>query len=124
MKVMVPGKIVTSAYPPDQVSIGLSMLQQKRKAEFFGTDDRLFPLKVAQKIDATPFTLILHGKDDTVVPVAYSIELQHLLKERFSDSIVDLRVYPGEHGFDNTVNVDEAWLREGLSRVTAFWLGE
>lgn len=66
---------MTSANPPDRVSIGVSILQQKRKAELFGTDERLFPLKVLQKIDTAPFTLILHGKEDTAVPVAYSIEL-------------------------------------------------
>jgi hypothetical protein len=58
---------VTSAHPPERVALGISMLQQKRKAEFFGTDERLFPMKVLEKIDTAPFTLILHGEDDSAV---------------------------------------------------------
>jgi acetyl esterase/lipase len=120
---MKQGKIVTSANPPERVTLGISMLQQKLKAEFFGTDERLFPMKVLEQIDTAPFTLILHGEDDSAVPVVYSIDLERRLKEKFGDSKADLRIRPGEHGFDTTSNVDEPWLKEGLSRVTTLWLG-
>ena len=122
LKAMIPGKIVTSAIPPDRYPILLSILQQKRKAELFGTDEKLFPLKVLQKIDAAPFTLILHGEDDTVVPVASSIKLQSSMREKFGDSVVDLRIRPGEHGFDVTADLSEGWLNDGLARVTELWL--
>ncbi|KAK9426939.1 Alpha/Beta hydrolase protein [Lipomyces doorenjongii] len=123
LKAMEPGKIVTAADPPERMVIGLSLLQQKRKAEFFGTDERLFPMKVLEKLDTVPFILLLHGEDDRAVPVDYSIKFAEAIKERFGDK-VDLRIQPGEHGFDSTVDVDAPWLKEGLSRVTTLWLGD
>ena len=124
LKSMVPGKIVTAADPPARMPIALSITQQKRKAEFLGTDERLFPMKVLEKVDAVPFTFILHGKDDSAVPVDYSIKFADRIKERFGEGKVDLRIRPGEHGFDSEVDVNEPWLQEGLSRVTSLWLGD
>lgn len=124
LKGLVPGKIVTSAIPPDRFPIALSIMQQKRKAELFGTDDRLLPLKTLQKIDVAPFTLLLHGKDDTAVPIEYSIKLQDMMKKRFGDSVVDLVIRPGEHGFDLAMGLDEPWLNQALRRVTELWLHE
>lgn len=97
-------------------------MQQKRKAELFGTDDRLLPLKTLQKIHVAPFTLLLHGKDDMAGPIEYSIELQDMMKKRFGDSVVDLVIRPGEHGFDLATGLDEPWLNQALRRVTELWL--
>ncbi|KAK9489517.1 Alpha/Beta hydrolase protein [Lipomyces doorenjongii] len=82
LKAMEPGKILTAADPPERMVIGLSLLQQKRKAEFFGTDERLFAMKVLEKLDTVPFTLLLRGEDDSAVPVDYSIKVAEAIKER------------------------------------------
>jgi hypothetical protein len=63
LKTMVPGKIVTSAVPPERLQIWLSMVQQDRVQEFFGQDESLSPMKVLAKIDDAPFMLIMHGRD-------------------------------------------------------------
>ena len=46
---MQPDKIVTSAFPPERMDIGLSISQQNRRAEFQGDDDAFFPLRFVQK---------------------------------------------------------------------------
>lgn len=124
LKSMVPGKIVTAADPPDRLPIALSIVQQNRKTEFFGTDDRVYPLKMVEKVPAAPFTLILHGEDDTMVPINQSFMFTEAMKRRFGDASVELLIQPGEHGFDNTLSLDTPWLKQGLSRVTTLWLNE
>lgn len=124
LKSMIPGRIVTSAMPPERLPIALSINQQHRKAEFFGTDDRLYPFKVLEKLEKVPpFLLVIHGEDDSAIPVAESMKFSEILKKKFGDDIVDLRIRPGEHGFDEKSSVDEEWLKEGLRRVAYLWLG-
>jgi acetyl esterase/lipase len=125
LKNIKPGKIVTSADPPARLPIGLSLAQQTRTREFYGEDDRLYPLKVFEKVDAVPYMLIIHGEDDTVVPIGGSIEFAEAVRDRFGEEKVDLRIVPGgEHGFDISATLDMPWLKERLSKVTelvAWW---
>jgi acetyl esterase/lipase len=124
LKSIEPGKIVTSAEPPARMHIALSIAQQGRTLEFFGADERLFPVSVLQTLDDMPFVLILHGKDDTAVPVEGSVRFAELVRQKFGSGKVDLRIEPGEHGFDGSATLDMPWLKEGLNRVTELWLGK
>jgi carboxymethylenebutenolidase len=46
-----------------------------------------------------PATLILHGENDSVVPVEEAHKLEHLLKEQHA--IYQIKIYPHlDHGFD------------------------
>lgn len=63
LEAMVPGKIVTSAFPPERFQLWLSIAQQDRTEEFFGKDESLSPWKVLGKIGNAPFMLIIHGSD-------------------------------------------------------------
>ncbi|MCJ1388893.1 hypothetical protein MMC18_001744 [Xylographa bjoerkii] len=123
LRSMEPGKIVSSADPPARMPIALSIAQQGRKLEFWGEDERLFPVKVLQTVDEMPFVLVLHGKGDTSVPVEGSVRFAELVRRRFGVGKVDLRIRPGEHGFDAEARLDMPWLKEGLGRVTELWLG-
>lgn len=69
LNTMKPGKIVTSAFPPHRMDLGLLLEQQGRMLEFFGTDESLFLMKVMEKAKETPFIFILHGEEDDIVPV-------------------------------------------------------
>jgi acetyl esterase/lipase len=123
LKTIEPGKIVSSAEPPARMHIALSIAQQGRMLEFFGVDESLFPVFVLQTLDDMPFVLILHGKDDTAVPVEGSVRFAELVNQKFGSGKVDLRIEPGEHGFDGPATLDMPWLKEGLNRVTELWLG-
>ena len=63
VKVMVPGKIVTSANPPERLQLWFSMDQQGRMEDFFGRDERLSPIKVVAKTESLPFRLVMHASE-------------------------------------------------------------
>jgi acetyl esterase/lipase len=124
LKKIKPGEIVTSAEWPARMQIALSLVQQTRTREFYGEDDRLYPMKVLEKAETMPYTLIIHGEDDTAIPVGTVIAFARAVRGRFGEGKVDLRIMPGaEHGFDTSATFDVPWLKEGLSKVTELWLG-
>ena len=122
LKAMVPGKIVTSAFPPERMHLSLSMVQQGRLQDFFGQDESLFTTKVMEKLDDVPFMLIMHGRDDTAVPVQGSYDFEEVARKKFGSGKVELVVEPGEHGFDGTATLNTPWLKQGLEKVTKLWL--
>ncbi|RDL37207.1 Uncharacterized protein BP5553_04640 [Venustampulla echinocandica] len=117
-----PGKIVTSANPPERMPIVLSIAQQDRFAEFYGADEKLALRKVLETVDDMPHLLIIHGKEDSAVPVEGSVEFADAVRGKFGAGKIDLRVEPGEHGFDGSATLEMPWLKDGLSRVTELWL--
>lgn len=118
-----PGEIVTHGNAPERTAVAVSLVQQGRMQEFFGSDDRLYPSKVLEKVDSVAFILILHGKDDSVVPVSSSVEFARIMEERFGREKVELRIEAGGHGFDSLAELDMPWLNGGLERVTELWIG-
>ncbi|KAE8453399.1 hypothetical protein EG329_010260 [Mollisiaceae sp. DMI_Dod_QoI] len=123
LKNMKPESIVTSADPPAPMQIALSLAQQQRTIEFYGLDDKLYPMKVLEKIKDAPYMLVLHGKDDTAVMVKGSIDFAEAVGRKLGDNKIDLIIQPGEHGFDAAIALDTPWLKEGLEKATKLWLG-
>ena len=70
--VMVSGAVVTSAYPPSRLDITCSMVQNGRVVEFLGESKELFPVEMVALVEHMPAVLIVHGSEDSVVPVAGS----------------------------------------------------
>jgi acetyl esterase/lipase len=69
---------------------------------------------------------IIHGKQDSVVPVKQSEVFVELAREVFKgtsggENIV-LTVRDGEHGFDADARYEESWLRETLEAAVRAWL--
>ena len=122
LKSMRPGHIITSAEPPDRMDLCLISLQQGRLGEFFGTDERLLPLKRLDKAVYIPYIFILHGRDDSAVPIDGSYKFVEKMRERFWDDKILLHVEPGDHGFDVMTALETPWLKEGLKHVTKQWL--
>lgn len=91
-----PWKIVISANPHARMPLGLSIAQQGWMTEFYGTDEKPYPIKVLEKVDTMPFVLILYRKDDMAVPV---IGIQFTeVKKKFGHGKVELHIQLGEHG--------------------------
>jgi acetyl esterase/lipase len=65
---------------------------------------------------------VLHGQNDTVVPVEQSHKLATTVEEFDSDLKFTLTTREGEHGFDGTANLDDGWLVEALKDVVPSWL--
>ena len=68
-------------------------------------------------------TYILHGKDDTLVPVSGTEKFVARAKELFPETKFKLVTPPGEHGFDDSIyEEDEPWLAEMVREVETDWL--
>lgn len=68
---------------------------------------------------------ILHGKDDTAVPVQGSIDFSDEAKKASERSYMILDVVddePSEHGFDSTWTMNDEKLTKRLSWINEVWL--
>jgi acetyl esterase/lipase len=121
---MQPGKIITEASPPDRMNIAISIVQQESILSYYGTDERYDVWKLLERADDMPYVLILHGDEDSAVPVHGSIEWEAAVKKKFGAGKVKLHVERGaEHGFDEGIPLGTPWLQEDLMAITANWLG-
>ncbi|KFY45523.1 hypothetical protein V494_00901 [Pseudogymnoascus sp. VKM F-4513 (FW-928)] len=119
-----PGKIVTEATPPDRINIAISIAQQDLFPKYYGTSEKHDAFKLLNKASGIPFTFIIHGTEDSAVPVDGSIEWVAAAKGSFGQERIRLHLEQGaEHGFDNETPLDTPWLLEGLEEVTENWLG-
>jgi dipeptidyl aminopeptidase/acylaminoacyl peptidase len=91
-----------------------------------GSDERLYPLQILEKLEWAPYTFVFHGEQDSAVDVGSSVLFAKKMWGKFGKESVDLVIRPGEeHGFDGDLKLDEEeWLRESLKKVTKLWLGE
>ena len=119
---MAPGAVVTSAYLPSRLDLACSMLQNGRVVEFLGRSKELFPVEMVALAEHMPAVLIVHGSEDSVVPVAGSERFVEALKKKLPDSAVRLDVRPGDHGFDGDATLEEKWLKEDVEFITGYWL--
>ena len=69
-----------------------------------------------------PAVLIVHGSEDSVVPVARSKRFVEALKRRRAGSKVGLDVRSGDHAFDGEARMEEGWLKEDGEFIAGYWL--
>ena len=91
------------------VSLGASIalaqasgdLRIKAVVDFYG----VLPAPALALLQRMPPTLILHGAQDWVVPVAAAYQLEHFLKAR--RAVYDMHIYPDQgHGFHGAAGAD------------------
>lgn len=119
---MAPGAVMTSAYLPSRLEIACSMVQNGRVMEFLGKAKELFPVEMVELVESMPAVLIVHGSEDTVVPVARSKRFVKALKRRLPGSAVRLDVRARDHGFDGDATMKEERLKEDVELTTGYWL--
>jgi fermentation-respiration switch protein FrsA (DUF1100 family) len=118
-----PGTILSAVTPPTRDSLSVMLRAYKRWDEFFGTGLHIMPLEAIEDAEAFVPTFIVHGRDDTNVPVGYTEELVEKARGRFPGTKVELVTPPGDHGFDGDVyEEDEEWLRSMLKGIEDEWL--
>jgi acetyl esterase/lipase len=118
------GNIVAEATPPERINIMLSVAQIETIHKYYGTAEKHDIWKLLEKADDMPYTLILHGQEDSGVPVEDNVEWVAAARKKFGEGKIMLHVEPGaEHGFDTAVPLETAWLQEALKPMTAHWLG-
>lgn len=81
---MAPGKVVTSAYPPARLDLTCSMVQNGRFLKFLGESKELFPVEMVAMAERMPAVLIVHGREDSAVPVGGSERFVEAAEEEAS----------------------------------------
>ena len=119
---MAPGVVVTSDSQPSRMELVYSMFQNGRMVEFLGDSKELFPLEMVALAEDMSAVLILHGREDSIVPVVGSERFVGALKKKLPASAVKLDVRPGGHGFDGDATIEEHWLKEDAEFITKYWL--
>lgn len=116
-------EIVTSAIPPARSELFASMIQQGSFGKFFGNDSRLYPLEILDTVESIPPTWILHGKEDSIIPIAGTYEYVENLKDKRPDAVLHLSYRPGDHGFDNEppATLNDEWVKEGVDFANEYW---
>lgn len=122
---------ITEADPPSRLDSAIAIVQHGRFLEILGNDPGLFVLEVIESrlFPSTktanplfPPLFVLHGENDTAVPVDGTRKLVDLLRKGDADDKVHVVIQPGDHGFDFTATTKDSWLREGLDFVSRHWL--
>ena len=116
------GAVVTSPEFPVRLDLACAMVQNGRVLEFLGTGEELFPIELVSQAESMPPILILHGSDDSAVPVAGSQRFVDALKKKLPESAIKLDIRPGEHGFDGDAKLEDQWLSENVEFICGHWL--
>ncbi|KAK0948056.1 hypothetical protein LTR29_000580 [Friedmanniomyces endolithicus] len=126
-------EVVASAVPLARVPLAMSMVQQGRFEELFGSERSLYPIDVlddgvVSESSRLPAMWILHGKQDTAVPVEGTHKFVEKLREKVPGVQLHVTIEDGEHGFDNhaagsgeAATLETAWVKEGVEFVEKFW---
>ncbi|EYE92287.1 alpha/beta hydrolase [Aspergillus ruber CBS 135680] len=110
---------------PDRLTLCFSICQHGKMGQLLPYDSITpYPL---ERLDAgARFSrggvVLLHGRDDTVAP----IEQSYSLKEKVEDVDPTLKfrliVRDGEHGFDHSAKLHDAWLWDAIQDIVKIWL--
>jgi fermentation-respiration switch protein FrsA (DUF1100 family) len=120
---IVPGTVISSSIPPARGWVAPMLRAHGRWGEFFGNEKHLMPDTRLEDAKFFVPTYIIHGKDDTVVPVKWSYAFVDKAEKLLQQTRFKLVTPPGEHGFDEEIyEEDEPWLRELLKEVEGDWL--
>jgi pimeloyl-ACP methyl ester carboxylesterase len=120
---IVPGTVISSATPPARPWMSAMLRAHERWGERFGTAKHLMPDTAIEDAKFFVPTYIIHGKDDTVVPVKWTHAFVDKAQKIFPDTLFKLVTPPGDHGFDiGMYEEDEEWLVELLKKVEGDWL--
>ncbi|KAF5680610.1 hypothetical protein FHETE_384 [Fusarium heterosporum] len=121
---------ITEVNPPGRLDSAMAVVHNGRYLELLGQEPELFILDRIEKLalalksgeSLLPPLFILHGDEDSAVPVEGTQKLVAALRRLDSDTLIHLSIRPGDHGFDSNATIHESWLREGLDFVLSHWL--
>lgn len=118
-----PGSVISSATPPARDFVAPMLRAYGRWGEYFGTGKHLMPYTTLEDAKFFVPTHIMHGKDDSNVPVGLSHAFVEKARKLFPDTRIEIVTPDGEHGFDGKIyEEDESWLAEFLRKVEEDWL--
>lgn len=72
--------------------------------------DEYYPMRRVNSVTSFPPLIIMHGRQDSFVPVEGSVRFVEALKEKIPAVDVRLEIHDGEHGFGNDLDANSGWL--------------
>ncbi|KAH8130095.1 alpha/beta-hydrolase [Trichoderma asperelloides] len=124
--------VITEADPPARLDLALAVVQNGRLLDILGDSPDLFILEklkhrtvaVSRDIHESlfPHLYILHGEQDSAVPVDGTLKLVEYVKNIDPAAKIHTAIQPGDHGFDCTASSKDKWMREGLDFVLKEWI--
>ncbi|KAF2030302.1 alpha/beta-hydrolase, partial [Setomelanomma holmii] len=118
-----PGTVLTSVTPPARNDVSMMLRAHGRWDEVFGVGKHLMPDTRVEDAKFLAPTYIIHGGDDTIVPVKWTRAFVEKTKKVLPEAQITLVTQPGEHGFDKEMyEENETWLWELLNKVERDWL--
>lgn len=118
------GMTRSSGSPSEMWTLVACILQQGRLHRMFSSrrpDTRLDAVATIEKRGWTPPVWIVHGLDDSVVPLACSTEFVRRVESIVPGAPILLSLRPGEHNFDAALTKDEPWIAEGCEFLLKYW---
>ncbi|KAK5112007.1 hypothetical protein LTR62_004541 [Meristemomyces frigidus] len=126
------GEVVPNDPGTTRSPLVLSIAQQGRMPEFFGTERGLYPLEQVADGAVTsslPPMWILHGRDDTAVPVSGTEKMVEALKGKgVGEKGLHVTIEAGDHGFDThapgtgePASLETRWVEEGVAFIERSW---
>jgi acetyl esterase/lipase len=121
---MPPGAVVSSAAPPARGGLSYAMGAYDRYLEFFGADEKMWPVHLIEDKNWMPPTWIMHGDADSAVSVEDTKLFERKWGKFIREGELRVAIREGmEHGFnDQMKESEEEWLREGLEWLRENWL--
>jgi hypothetical protein len=94
-----------------------------RKADSELAATRVQPMKCLERVktEQIPFMFVIHGKQDTGVPVEGTEAFEKRMKELHPSAHVKFVYEDGPHGFDRDARLDDKWLKDGLIEIARSW---
>lgn len=115
-------EIVPFRIPPEGEAHAVVMIQQGLYGELFGTDEKLYALEMLDRMSTFPPTWILHGVEDSVVPVEGTRLFVEKMREKFPGVPLHVTYREGaDHGFDLRDDDEKEWREQGVEFVERFW---
>lgn len=117
-----PGTILSGVTPPARNWVSMMLRAHGRWGEVFGDGKHLMPDTRVEDARSLVPMYIVHGKDDTIVPVKWTHAFVEKVKKAVPEAHVMLVTPSGEHGFDeNIYEEEEPWLKELLEEIERDW---
>ncbi|KAI0124128.1 putative polyketide synthase [Xylariales sp. AK1849] len=117
------GTVRTHGDPVEMWELVTCILQQGRLPRMMNQrpDPRLDAIATIEKNRTLPPIWLIHGENDSVVPSSCSTDFIRRVEAIVPDVPKVLSMRPGEHNFDASLTIQEAWIADGCSFLLRYW---
>ncbi|KAI4718596.1 alpha/beta-hydrolase [Aureobasidium sp. EXF-10727] len=118
---MKKGAVRTETHPWELWLFICATVQAGRYLQFLGDGNGVHAIDNLETTKSIPACWVIHGKEDSLVPIEASNNFVDKLKQTHPDTPLRYTIQPGEHGFDGAVTMDADWVKEGCAWLEQYW---